>query len=104
MDHIDAAGCIGDVVRAYTALYYQARVCGGETILIFNGASVSILYKGVVFKVTVLVLLPLFLTFRHSLRKILYDNYLPKEQSKFSSDLHDKIHFNPTLIKIKNTF
>lgn len=89
MDHIDAAGCIGDVVRAYTALYYQARVCGGETILIFNGASVSILYKGV----TVLVLLPLFLTFRHSLRKILYDNYLPKEQSRFSSDLHDKNTF-----------
>ncbi|XP_058952124.2 quinone oxidoreductase-like protein 1 [Pocillopora verrucosa] len=41
VDHIDAAGCIGDVVRAYTALYYQARVCGGETILIFNGASAS---------------------------------------------------------------
>ena len=41
VDHIDAAGCIGDVVKAYTALYYQARVCGGETILIFNGASVS---------------------------------------------------------------
>lgn len=98
VDHIDAAGCIGDVVRAYTALYYQARVCGGETILIFNGASVSILYKGVVFKVTVfkvtvLVLLPLFLTFRHSLRKILYDNHLPKEQSRFSSDLHDKNTF-----------
>lgn len=93
VDHIDAAGCIGDVVRAYTALYYQARVCGGETILIFNGASVSILYKGVVFKVTILILLPLFLTFRHSLRKILYDNYLPKEQSRFSSDLHDKNTF-----------
>lgn len=41
IDHIDAAGCIGDVVRAYTALHYQARVCGGETVLIFNGASVS---------------------------------------------------------------
>lgn len=41
VDHIDAAGCIGDVVKAYTALHYQARVCGGETILIFNGASSS---------------------------------------------------------------
>lgn len=41
IDHIDAAGCIGDVVRAYTALHYQARVCGGETVLIFNGASAS---------------------------------------------------------------
>ena len=41
VDHIDAAGCIGDVIRAYTALHYQARVCGGETVLIFNGASVS---------------------------------------------------------------
>lgn len=39
VDHIDAAGCIGDVIRAYTALHYQARVCGGETVLIFNGAS-----------------------------------------------------------------
>lgn len=39
VDHIDAAGCIGDVVKAYTALQYQARVCGGETVLIFNGAS-----------------------------------------------------------------
>ena len=41
VDHIDAAGCIGDVIKAYTALHYQARVCGGETILIFDGASVS---------------------------------------------------------------
>ena len=43
VDHIDAAGCIGDVIRAYTALHYQARVCGGETILVVNGASVSTL-------------------------------------------------------------
>jgi len=41
VDHIDAAGCVGDVVKAYTALHYQARVCGGETLLIFNGASSS---------------------------------------------------------------
>lgn len=41
VDHIDAAGCIGDVVKAYTALHYQARVCSGETVLILNGASVS---------------------------------------------------------------
>ena len=40
VDHIDAAGCIGDVVKAYTALHYQARVCSGETVLILNGASV----------------------------------------------------------------
>ena len=42
MDHIDAAGCIGDVIKAYTALHYQARVCSGETVLILNGASVSV--------------------------------------------------------------
>lgn len=41
VDHIDAAGCIGDVIKAYTALHYQARVCSGETVLILNGASVS---------------------------------------------------------------
>ncbi|XP_068698755.1 quinone oxidoreductase-like protein 1 isoform X1 [Montipora foliosa] len=41
VDHIDAAGCIGDVVKAYTALHYQGRVCSGETVLILNGASVS---------------------------------------------------------------
>lgn len=41
VDHIDAAGCIGDVVKAYTALHYQARVCSGETVLILNGASAS---------------------------------------------------------------
>lgn len=41
VDHIDAAGCIGDVVKAYTALHYQGRVCSGETVLILNGASAS---------------------------------------------------------------
>lgn len=35
----EAAAGIGDAVRAYTALHYQARLCGGDTILIMDGAS-----------------------------------------------------------------
>ena len=35
----DAAAGIGDCVRAYTALHYQAQVCAGDTVLILDGAS-----------------------------------------------------------------
>ncbi|EDO38566.1 predicted protein [Nematostella vectensis] len=37
--HVDAAACIGDGIKAYTGLFYQAHVCGGETVLIMDGAS-----------------------------------------------------------------
>ena len=41
----DAACCVGDGIKAYTALHYQANVCGGETVLVMNGASVcGVLY------------------------------------------------------------
>jgi len=36
---VEAAGCIGDAVKAYTALHYLGRMCSGETVLILNGAS-----------------------------------------------------------------
>lgn len=39
--HVDAAGCIGDGVKAYTALHYLARMCAGETVLILDGATSS---------------------------------------------------------------
>ena len=39
--HVDTAGCIGDGVKAYTALHYLARMCAGETVLILDGATVS---------------------------------------------------------------
>ncbi|KAK3097459.1 hypothetical protein FSP39_009811 [Pinctada imbricata] len=35
----EAAAGIGDCVRAYTALFYQARVCSGDTILVIDGAT-----------------------------------------------------------------
>lgn len=35
----DAACCIGDGVKAYTALHYKANICGGETVLVLNGAT-----------------------------------------------------------------
>lgn len=38
----DAACCIGDGVKAYTALHYKANICGGETVLVLNGATVRI--------------------------------------------------------------
>ncbi len=40
--HVDAAAVIGDAVKAFTALYYLAKVSTGETILICNATSVSI--------------------------------------------------------------
>ena len=39
--HVDAAAAIGDALKAYTALYYLAKVSSGDTILICNGASVG---------------------------------------------------------------
>lgn len=36
---VDAAGCIGDAVRAYIALHYMGHMHVGDTILIFDGAS-----------------------------------------------------------------
>ena len=38
--HVDAAAILKDAVRAYTALYYLAKVSSGDTILVFDGASV----------------------------------------------------------------
>ena len=35
----EGAGGIGDCIKAYTALHYQARVCAGDTVLILDGAS-----------------------------------------------------------------
>lgn len=34
-----AVAGMGDCLKAYTALYYQAHVCGGDTVLIIDGAS-----------------------------------------------------------------
>ena len=34
-----AAAAIGDGLRAYTALHYQARLCAGETVLMLEGAT-----------------------------------------------------------------
>jgi len=36
-----AAACIGDGVRAYTALHYQGRLTAGDTLMVLNGASNS---------------------------------------------------------------
>lgn len=36
---VDAAACIGDAVRSYTALHYLGRISCGDTVLIMDGAS-----------------------------------------------------------------
>uniref|UniRef100_A0A2R5LHA4 Putative zinc-binding oxidoreductase n=2 Tax=Ornithodoros turicata TaxID=34597 RepID=A0A2R5LHA4_9ACAR len=36
---VDAAGCVGDAVRAYTGLHYLGRLSSGDTALILDGAS-----------------------------------------------------------------
>ncbi|GLH01212.1 Quinone oxidoreductase-like protein 1 [Gryllus bimaculatus] len=36
---VEAAACIGDAVKAYTALHYLGRLTSGDTVLILNGAS-----------------------------------------------------------------
>lgn len=39
VSHEEAAAIVGDAVRAYTALYYHARICAGDTVLILDGAT-----------------------------------------------------------------
>ena len=34
-----AAASLSDGVRAYMALQYQARLCAGDSVLVFDGAS-----------------------------------------------------------------
>ena len=36
---VEVAACLGDGLRAYTALHYLARLCGGDSVVIMNGAS-----------------------------------------------------------------
>ena len=36
---LEAAAVVGDGVRAYMALHYQAHMCGGDTLLVIDGAS-----------------------------------------------------------------
>lgn len=36
---VDAAGCIGDALKAYTALHYLGRLNSGDTVLVLDGAS-----------------------------------------------------------------
>ncbi|XP_055947941.1 quinone oxidoreductase-like protein 1 [Argiope bruennichi] len=36
---VDAAACIGDAVRSYTALHYLGRLSHGDTVLVMDGAS-----------------------------------------------------------------
>ena len=45
MSHVDAAACTGDALKAYTALYYHAKVSSGDTVLICDGTTVSYLYS-----------------------------------------------------------
>lgn len=35
----DAAGMLGDAVKAYTAVHYSAHICGGDTVLVVDGAT-----------------------------------------------------------------
>lgn len=39
VSYTDAAGLLGDGVKAYSALYYLGRACAGDTILIVDAAS-----------------------------------------------------------------
>ena len=41
MSHVDASSGIGDSVKAYTALFYQAKIQSGETVLILDACTVS---------------------------------------------------------------
>ncbi|XP_046664499.1 quinone oxidoreductase-like protein 1 isoform X2 [Homalodisca vitripennis] len=36
---VDAAGCVGECVRSYLALYYLGRLVSGDTVLVLNGAT-----------------------------------------------------------------
>ena len=42
MKYADAVCVLADAVKAYTALYYLARIQSGDTILLFNADSVSL--------------------------------------------------------------
>ena len=35
----DAAAVLLDGIKAYTALHYQAHLCGGDTVLVIDGAT-----------------------------------------------------------------
>ena len=35
----DASAVLIDGVKAYTALHYQAHLCGGDTVLVLDGAT-----------------------------------------------------------------
>lgn len=39
VSYVDAAACIGDAVRSYTALHYLGRLSHGDTVLVMDGAS-----------------------------------------------------------------
>lgn len=39
VSHVDAASGIGDSVKAYTALFYQAKIASGESVLITDACS-----------------------------------------------------------------
>lgn len=39
VSHVDAACCIGDAVKAYTAFLYQAKITSGETVVVTGAAS-----------------------------------------------------------------
>jgi len=43
VSHVDAACGIGDAIKAYTALFYQAKVASGETVLIADACTVSMI-------------------------------------------------------------
>ena len=40
--HTDAVCVLSDAVKAYTALYYLAKIQSGDTVLLFNADSVSL--------------------------------------------------------------
>ena len=50
VSHVDAACGVGNSVKAYTALFYQAKIQSGETILILDAYSVwkSFPFKNVI--------------------------------------------------------
>lgn len=39
LSYEEAVAGIGDCLKAYTAMYYQAHVCGGDTVLVIDGAT-----------------------------------------------------------------
>ena len=41
VSHVDAASGIGDSLKAYSALFYQAKIASGENVLITDACSVS---------------------------------------------------------------